>query len=164
MVADGSFREDLYYRINVFPIRLPSLRERPGDIPILAREFLRKFCKANNLPVESRSFADGAIAELVSHPWPGNIRELDNVVQRAAVMSGEEPITAASLGMILGTANSVVNINDRGPMKSLRDVEKEHVIRALATMGWNIKATSEVLGISRVTLYKKIRDYGLERV
>ena len=163
MVGEGTFREDLYYRINVFPIRLPSLRERPGDIPILAKEFLRKFCQANDLPVGSRSFSDAAIAELVSHPWPGNIRELDNVVQRAAVMSGDGPISASDLSMILGTATSVVKIDDRGPMKSLRDVEKDHVNRALAAMGWNIKATSEILGISRVTLYKKIRDYRLEK-
>jgi transcriptional regulator with PAS, ATPase and Fis domain len=163
MVVEGTFREDLYYRINVFPIRLPSLRERPGDIPILAREFLRKFCQANDLPVGSRSFSDAAIAELVSHSWPGNIRELDNVVQRAAVMSGEGPISASDLAMILGTATSVVKIDDRGPMKSLKDVERDHVNRALATMGWNIKATSEILGISRVTLYKKIRDYRLEK-
>ena len=73
MVAAGTFREDLYYRINVFPIRLPSLRERPGDIPILAREFLRKFCKENNLPVDARRFSDDAIAELVARDWPGNV-------------------------------------------------------------------------------------------
>lgn len=163
MVAAGTFREDLYYRINVFPIRLPSLRERPGDIPILAREFLRKFCKQNNLPVEEWRFSDDAIAELVARDWPGNIRELNNVVQRVAVMAGDSPITASSLKLILGTAASVLKISDSEPMRSLRDMEREHVNRTLAAMSWNIKATSEVLGISRVTLYKKIRDYRLER-
>ncbi|MCZ6600262.1 MAG: sigma-54 dependent transcriptional regulator [Acidobacteria bacterium] len=163
MVAAGTFREDLYYRINVFPIRLPSLRERPGDIPILAREFLRKFCKENNLPVDARRFSDDAIAELVARDWPGNIRELNNVVQRAAVMAEDSRITASSLKLILGTASSVMEISDREPMRSLRDMEKEHVTRTLVAMSWNIKAASEVLGISRVTLYKKIRDYRLER-
>ena len=134
MVAAGTFREDLYYRINVFPIRLPSLRERPGDIPILAREFLRKFCKENNLPVDARRFSDDAIAELVARDWPGNIRELNNVVQRAAVMAGDSRITASSLKLILGTASSVMEISDREPMRSLRDMEKEHV-RSQRQMG-----------------------------
>ncbi len=163
MVARGEFREDLYYRINVFPIRLPCLKERPGDIPILAREFLRKFCQENDLPDGSRTFADDAVAELVGYEWPGNIRELENVVQRAAVMAGDAPITARNLRLILGSGAGVVAARDREAIKSLRDVEREHVARTLTAMGWNIKASAEILGISRVTLYKKIKDYCLQR-
>jgi two-component system response regulator HydG len=163
MVARSEFREDLYYRINVFPIRLPSLRERPGDIPILAREFLRKFCQQNGLSESARTFTDDGMAEMVQYEWPGNIRELENVVQRAAVMSSETPIDARSLRLILGTGAGVIAAGDRETLRSLRDVEREHVSRTLSALGWNIKAASETLGISRVTLYKKIRDYGLER-
>ena len=112
---------------------------------------------------EARRLSDDAVAELVRHDWPGNIRELENVVQRAAVMAGDGPIDARSLRLILGTGAAVVAIRDREAIRSLRDVEKDHVGRTLAAMQWNIKAAAETLGISRVTLYKKIRDYGLER-
>ncbi|MFQ5671103.1 MAG: sigma-54 interaction domain-containing protein [Acidobacteriota bacterium] len=163
MVVRGEFREDLFYRINVFPIRLPSLRERVGDIPILAQEFLRKFCRENGLPEDARRLADSAVADLVQYDWPGNIRELENVIQRAAVMAGEEPITSKNLRLVLGRSAGVVAARDEESIKSLREVEREHVTRTLSVLGWNIKATSEVLGISRVTLYKKIKDYGLQR-
>ncbi|MFQ5766726.1 MAG: sigma-54 interaction domain-containing protein [Acidobacteriota bacterium] len=163
MVQQGEFREDLYYRINVFPIHLPSLKERPGDIPILAREFLLRFCRENGMDEGKRTFAPDAIADLVRYSWPGNIRELENVVQRAAVMAGDAPITSASLGMILGRDAGMPAVTDRETIRSLRDVEQEHVTRTLAALGWNIKASSEALGISRVTLYKKIKDYGLQR-
>ena len=163
MVAAGAFREDLYYRINVFPVRLPSLRERPVDIPILAREFLRKFCLDNGLEADSRTLADAALADLVRHDWPGNIRELENVIQRAAVMAGDRPITPADLKILIGRAAPVVAAQDRETIRPLRDIERDHVSRALQQMGWNIKAASEALGISRVTLYKKIRDFGLQR-
>ena len=163
MVAAGSFREDLYYRINVFPVRLPSLRERPVDIPILGREFLRKFCLDNGLEPDSRSLADAAVADLVRYEWPGNIRELENVIQRAAVMAGDRPITPADLKLLIGRNSPVVAAQDREAIRPLRDVERDHVSRALHQMGWNIKAASEALGISRVTLYKKIRDFGLQR-
>jgi two-component system response regulator HydG len=163
MVGRGEFREDLYYRINVFPIRLPSLKERPGDIPILAREFLRKFCIESNLPETARTFTDDGIAELVQYEWPGNIRELENVVQRAAVMAGEAPIDSRSLRLVLGTGAGVIAARDQEPVRTLKDIEREHVSRTLAAMGWNIKAASEALGISRVTLYKKIKDFGLAR-
>ena len=164
MVARGEFREDLYYRINVFPIRLPSLKERPGDIPILAREFLKKFCRENDLPEGARCFADEAIAELVRHDWPGNIRELDNVVQRVAVMASGEPITSSNLRMVLGNGPGIAVARNRETIKTLKEIEREHVVRALTSLSWNIKAAAETLGISRVTLYKKIKDYGLERV
>ena len=163
MVAQGEFREDLYYRINVFPIRLPTLKERPGDIPILAKEFLKKFCRENDLPEGARTFEDDAIADLVRYAWPGNIRELDNVVQRAAVMAGETPITAENLRLLMGKGTGVIAVKDRLAVKPLKEVEREHVVRALTALRWNIKAASEALGISRVTLYKKIKDYGLER-
>ncbi|MFQ5718906.1 MAG: sigma 54-interacting transcriptional regulator [Acidobacteriota bacterium] len=164
MVSRGEFREDLYYRINVFPIRLPSLKERPGDIPILAREFLKKFCMENDLLPDARCFSDGAIAELVRHEWAGNIRELENVVQRVAVMASDTPITPQDLKMVLGSGPAAGSTGGRESIQTLKEVQRQHVIRALGALNWNIKAAAETLGISRVTLYKKIKDYGIERV
>ncbi len=97
LVGDGTFREDLYYRINAFAIRLPALRERPADIPVLADRFLARYCAAQGLPLDARRFAPDAMTLLVSYPWPGNIRELETTVSRAALSAHDGIVRARDL-------------------------------------------------------------------
>ncbi len=162
MVKTGEFREDLFYRINVFPIHLPSLRERPDDIPVLAIDILQRHSKENYGDPWSRQFEDGALAKLQGYDWPGNVRELENVITRLAFMAKDTTILTQDVDQMLRSYRKRVTQTE---LKSynLQDVERQHIRRVLKITDWNIKKASEVLGISRVTLYKKIKNYNLEK-
>jgi DNA-binding NtrC family response regulator len=159
-VRDGRFREDLYYRVNAFAIRLPSLRERPVDIPVLANRFVARFCAANGLPIDSKTFAPEALALLQRYPWPGNIRELESTVSRAALSAPGRVIRDTDIDFLHAQAPATVSSTPRIP--TLRDAERAHVLRVLETVGWNKKEAARVLEISRGTLYRKIVEYNLE--
>jgi DNA-binding NtrC family response regulator len=160
LVADRRFREDLYYRINAFTIRLPALRERPADIPLLARLFLTKHCLAEGLAPDTRRFTTGALERLAAHGWPGNIRELIATVSRAALSTEQPVIDTGHIDFLpLHTAPEAAPV-ERG-VRLLADVERDHIVSALAATGWNKKETARLLGISRETLYRKIRGYQL---
>ena len=103
-VRDGRFREDLFYRVNAFAIRLPSLRERPADIPVLAQRFLARYCATNGLPLDAKSFGKDAMDQLVAYPWPGNIRELESTVSRAALSSPGTVIRASDIEFLHASA------------------------------------------------------------
>ena len=154
-VAEGRFREDLYYRINVFTIVAPPLRERRSDIPALARYFLRRLSTRMDRHFDQIS-AD-AIDTLCGHDWPGNVRELANVIERAMVMATPPALTARDLSLA----------RDRPPEApsgcSLEEVERRHVARTLEETAWNISQTARLLGIDRTTLYAKIKKYDLRR-
>jgi DNA-binding NtrC family response regulator len=159
-VRDGRFREDLYYRVNAFAIRLPSLRERPVDIPVLAARFLARYCGTNGLPLDAKAFAPEAIAQLQAYPWPGNIRELESTVSRAAL--------SAPGRVIRDTDIEFLHAHEPAPvapprLPTLREAERTHILRALETSGWNKKEAARILEISRGTLYRKIVEYGLEQ-
>src|SRR5438034_10130743 len=125
-VRDGRFREDLYYRVNAFAIRLPSLRERQVDIPVLAQRFLNRYCAAQGLPLESKVFSREAIDLLVSYHWPGNIRELESTVSRAALSAPGRSIRATDVEFLHATAPSVLSqTGDRLP--SLAEAERSHI-------------------------------------
>jgi DNA-binding NtrC family response regulator len=161
LVADRRFREDLYYRINAFTIRLPALKERAEDIPLLARMFLSKQCVADGLPPDAKRFSPAALGRLSAHHWPGNIRELVATVSRAALSTDGPVIDVKQIGfMSTMTASSGVTACPRG-IRRLADIEREYVQTALATTKWNKKETARLLGISRETLYRKIREYRL---
>jgi DNA-binding NtrC family response regulator len=155
LVAEGRFREDLFYRLNVIPIVLPPLRERREDVPLLVDRFVE------NLSVELKKKVDGvsheAMAALLAYDWPGNVRELRNVLERGAVVARASLVQAADLGLPMpgGAAPA-------GP-GTLEDVERRHVADVLSQTGGNVTQAARVLGIDRVTLYKKIRKYGLRR-
>jgi len=152
LVKEGRFRSDLYYRLNVFAIQLPPLRERHGDVPLLATHFLEKYSRQMNR--KFTGFDRGAMELLVSHNWPGNVRELENIVERAVVVGREPLIRAADLA---------INRPSEGTEDlSLEAVERRHIIRVLEDFAWNQTQAAKALGIDRVTLYHKIRRYGLK--
>jgi DNA-binding NtrC family response regulator len=155
LVQEGKFREDFYYRINVFPIDVPSLRERPGDIPLCAEYFLRKFAKRTNGRISG--FSKAAKELMAMHPWRGNIRELKNAVERAVVVGKGPEIMPEDLPLPLA--------QDGRPRKddSLDEIERVHIAHILEREGWNITRSAKVLGIDRVTLYSRIKKYGLSR-
>jgi DNA-binding NtrC family response regulator len=154
-VADGSFREDLYYRLNVFTIFVPPLRERKTDIPPLATHFVDQLTKARGLG--SMKISPEAMDALVRYDWPGNVRELENAIERAMVVGKPPAILAEDLPFqVLGKGTA--------PMSgSLASMEKTHVLHVLEENGWNISRSAEVLQIDRATLYSKIEKYGLRK-
>jgi transcriptional regulator with PAS, ATPase and Fis domain len=159
-VRDSRFREDLYYRVNAFSIRLPSLRERTSDIPVLAQRFLARYCASNGLPLDGKVFAKDATEQLMQYHWPGNIRELESTVSRAALSSPDRLIRGSDIEFLHASEAPVESARERLP--SLRDAERAHIARVLDTVNWNKKQAAAVLEISRGTLYRKIVEYGLE--
>jgi transcriptional regulator with GAF, ATPase, and Fis domain len=154
-VEAGRFRLDLYYRINLFTIALPPLRERRADIPLLARHFLLKSTEAMGRP--PCRFAPEALQALMSHDWPGNVRELENVIERAVIMQKGEEIRPGDLAI-----QSPGSVPPGSPL-ALSELEKAHIQAVLERFGGNITQAAQALEIDRVTLYNKIRKYGLKR-
>ncbi len=159
-VRDGRFREDLYYRVNAFSIRLPSLRERTSDIPVLAQRFLARYCASNGLPLDGKAFSKDGVELLMQYHWPGNIRELESTVSRAALSSPDRLIRSSDIEFLHASEAPVETAKERLP--TLRDAERAHISRVLETVNWNKKQAASVLEISRGTLYRKIVEYGLE--
>ena len=157
-VRDARFREDLYYRVNAFAIRLPSLQERSSDIPVLAQRFLARYCAASGLPSDGKVFAKDAIDVLMRYHWPGNIRELESTVSRAALSANSKVIRAEDIELL--HANPAAARRERIP--TLADAERTHIARVLEAVNWNKKQAAQILEISRGTLYRKITEYGLE--
>jgi DNA-binding NtrC family response regulator len=154
-VKDGSFREDLYYRLNVFPIELPPLRGRRGDVARLAHFFLEKYARQMNKNV--RGFTPEAMHALRGYDWPGNVRELENAIERAMVVVQGDLIERQHLPM----QNGGTFVTGEG--KKLEDIERRHVEQILKETSWNVSRSAAILDIDRVTLYHKIEKYGLKR-
>ncbi len=153
-VKDGTFREDLYYRINVFKICIPPLRTRRGDITQLAHYFLEK--NARTMNKQFQGFSTEAIQALKAYDWPGNVRELENAVERAVVIGNGPTVERDHLPVQTTTLATREG-------KKLDDVEHAHIERILAETGWNVSRSAAILDIDRVTLYHKIEKYGLKR-
>ncbi len=151
-VAAGRFREDFYFRINVFQLQLPPLRERAGDVPLLADHFLQQF--ANQMNRRISGFSQEAMAALVAYPWPGNVRELANAIERAVVLCRGERIEASHFPF----AGPPASANH-----SLAAVEEAHVRQVLAACSYNVAQAARELDIDRVTLYNKMKKFGIER-
>lgn len=150
-VREGLFREDLYYRLNVMPVKIPPLRERPEDIPLLSEFFLNEAVRSlNKRPL---SFEKEAIDALIAYSWPGNIRELKNVIERAVILCQGQVITKENL-MLLEKDKT---INE--PLLSLQEMERLHIKRVLGYTGNNRTRAAQILGISRSTLNEKIKNY-----
>ena len=159
-VRDSRFREDLYYRVNAFSIRLPSLRERASDIPVLAQRFLARYCAGNGLPLDGKSFSKEGVDLLMQYHWPGNIRELESTVSRAALSSPGRVIRPGDIEFLHATETTLEASRERMP--TLAEAERSHIVRVLESVNWNKKQAAGVLEISRGTLYRKIVEYGLE--
>ncbi|HEY3743816.1 MAG TPA: sigma-54 dependent transcriptional regulator [Bryobacteraceae bacterium] len=159
MVAQQKFREDLYYRLCVVPIRVPSLRERPQDVPALAAYFLDDFCRRNNF--KPKRFEDGAGDELARYHWPGNIRELRNTVERMAILTQGDILAPDSIPIEIKMAK------DMPAPSNLREAresaERDHILKALEQSGWNVSGAARALGMERTNLHKRIRSLGLRR-
>ena len=154
LIEEGRFRPDLYYRLNVFRIELPPLRERREDIPLLVDHFVRKFSRemSKGSPASSR-----AMNGLQQYNWPGNVRELENAVERAMVVAQEPELREQDFTL---KAKNGVGLGD---VRSLEDVERTHILRVLDECSGNQTRTAEVLGIDRVTLHHKLKKYGWPR-
>ena len=162
MVEEKTFREDLFYRINLINLHLPPLRERREDIPLLVEHFLREACRANNIPVVAASHE--AIAYLQTLPFPGNIRELKNLVERALLMHDPkgEQLTAANFAPHL-TPAAVPSASPEGSPATLDDLERNAIAASIQKHGGNLSLVAKELGISRGALYRKIEKYNLQR-
>jgi len=153
-IDEGTFRDDLYYRLNVIAITLPPLRERKEDIPMLVEHFVEQLC------VETGKRIEGVSTEtmdfLVGYDWPGNVRELKNVLERAAVLVKGPIIEPDDLGLPVTGASDT-----EGSTESLREMERRHILKVLNEQSWNVTRSAQALGIDRVTLYHKIKKYDL---
>jgi DNA-binding NtrC family response regulator len=161
-VVEGRFRQDLYYRVNVINIELPSLRERISDIPLLANHFLDDVCKESGRPM--KRFSDDAMAVLQSYSWPGNVRELQNVIERAVLLGRNELIVVDDLPRNLAAAGPVSTeaVGSRTLKQALQSPERQMILDVLQAHGWNRQATAEALGINRTTLYKKMKRLNID--
>ncbi len=152
MVNNGTFREDLFYRLNVVNIQVPPLRERTEDIPLLIDFFIKKYCTSMNRPPVS--IEPAALKRLQEFDFPGNIRELENMVERAIVVGNGKKITLKDLPIQKSTTGSNI--------ESLDEIEKNHILLVLQNYDWNITHAAKALKVDRVTLYNKIRKYNLK--
>lgn len=166
MVEQGTFREDLYYRLNVINIRVPPLRERKEDIPVLVDFFLQKISEQAHNP--KKLLLNRAMEKLYDYPWPGNVRELQNEIERLCVLSGDETKIAAELLspkiLEVGEKNKVQGTRLQGKLKdALEDLEREMIKEGLRRTGWNKSKLAKELGISRAGLIMKVEKYGLDK-
>ncbi len=159
LVADGRFREDLYYRLSVVPIRVPALRERLQDVAELVPYFLSEFCARNNF--RPRTIDPDAIALLGRYTWPGNVRELRNVVERMAILAPGDPITAEAIPIEVRSAQTA---RGAGLQEVRNTAERERIRQALDQTDWNVSAAARLLDTERTALHKRIRTLGLKRL
>ena len=170
MVEEGRFREDLFYRLNVFPIRIPSLRERRDDIPALAFHFLNAAGK--ELDKKVNEISDGAMNLLSNYDWPGNVRELENVMHRAVILATDKAIRRAHLASILGqsgeehlevprTGDELKRIKKAAREKSVEGIEKAFVIEALKRNGWNVTRSAEETGMQRANFQALMKKHSV---
>lgn len=159
MVSQEKFREDLYYRLSVVPIRVPALRERPHDVRLLAEYFLEDFCARNNF--KRKMLDEGVFPMLESYSWPGNARELRNVIERMAILTQGERLTRDSIPVEVRVQR------ENGPKSTIQEAresaEREHILRALEESNWNVSGAARALGMERTNLHKRIRALGLTR-
>ena len=158
-VKCGAFRADLFYRLNVFPLRLPPLRDRPEDIPLLARHFLEQY--GVKLRRSCRDIDRDSLARLIRYPWPGNVRELENVIERALILS-HEPVLRIDEQVLGSHDASLASL----PPAGLKELERRHILQTLSLTNWHIEGpegAAVLLGIPPSTLRSRMKQYGLKR-
>jgi two-component system nitrogen regulation response regulator NtrX len=179
-IQRGAFREDLFYRLNVIPFHLPPLRERSGDIPLLAEHFLREFAQAHSKPL--RGLSPEAHRVLEGYPWPGNVRELRNFIERVVILSSEydedgwisanellmhfkNEVASPAMADLAAPAEPADEALAVEGVRKLRDArqefEKDFILKVLKEQDWNISRTASVLGIERSHLHRKIKSFGI---
>ena len=164
-IRAGRFREDLYFRLNVVPIFVPSLRDRQEDIPLLAQHFMAMLAKEYGR--RPKIFDPDAMIALQHYSWPGNVRELRNLVERLMIMVPGDRVTARDISFLDAATIGTTDLTARpaaalGPLHDARDqFERDYILRALAAQQGNISRTAEMLGIERSNLYRKMRGFGI---
>jgi two-component system response regulator HydG len=161
-IQQGTFRKDLYYRLNVVAIKIPPLRERRGDIPALAQRFIDRY-RGSDSPVQGISY--DALTRLMAHGWPGNVRELENCIQHALAMGTGPEIEVADLPanlVKLAVAGNSTAGAFEAPVPSLQQLERRAILRALEETGGDRLRAAKLLGIGKTTIYRKLKEYGLE--
>jgi len=170
MVADGTFREDLFYRINIFPIQIPPLRERRNDIPPLAFHFLRVF--SEELGKKVSEFSEDTMSALVHYDWPGNVRELENTVHRAVILASDKVVRQAHLAGIIDalprldvevprTSDELKRIKKLARERSVENIEKLFVVEALKRNAWNVTKSAEETGMQRANFQALMKKYDI---
>ncbi len=170
MVAAGTFREDLFYRINVFPIQIPPLRERRDDIPALAFHFLKVF--SGELDKQVTEFSEGAMSAIVNHDWPGNVRELENAIQRAVILATDKVVRQAHLGGIVDaslqldldvprTSDELKRTKKVAREKSVESIEKRFILQALRRNSWNVTRSAEDTGMQRANFQALMKKHDI---
>ena len=158
-VKKGSFREDLFYRLNVFPIVIPPLRERAEDIPILAEHFINKITKKNGFS-RVKGITEEALSYLKKYNWPGNVRELENTIERAIILSNEEYLTPSCFPSYVQTIQLPLQT---APLdKLVEDVEKDFIVDALQKSGWVQAKAAKLLGITERSLWHRVKKYQIK--
>ena len=157
LIALGQFREDLFYRLNVVPVRLPPLRDRKEDVPLLVDYFIERFNRRRAVPI--RHIHQRVIDLLVAYHWPGNVRELENSIERALILQEGDELTADSLPVKSSERHRAPQA--QRPL-TMAEVEREHIVHVLALTGGNRSKAASLMGLDRKTLYNKIKKYGLE--
>lgn len=152
-VASRAFREDLYYRLNTITLHIPPLRERAEDISPLTAFFIERFRTINP---GIKGISSEGVKELAGYPFPGNIRELSNIIERAMILETESEITPASLSL-----NCTKQPNGHGKLETLDSVIRAHILKTLDQCGWDKKKASEILNVDRTTIYRKLKEYGI---
>jgi len=160
---EGTFREDLYYRLNVFTIWVPPLRERADDVPVLVEHFVKQFCAENNF--RTPSFAPAALEALKRHPWRGNVRELKNAVERLLIMIEDDEIRPEHLADVLRRAgDEPASPASTGTLRDFKETaERTFLVGKLKENAWNISATAAAIGTPRSNLYKKLEQYEISQ-
>jgi two-component system response regulator HydG len=164
-VAEGRFREDLFYRLNVMALKVPPLRDRRDDIPLLAQHFVKKYAEKNRKPI--KGLVPLAMDMLINYDWPGNVRELENAIERAVILATGDHITEAQLPLNIAEQYGDIRISQSDGSKildgthSLEDIEKEAILAALAASGGNKAEAARKLGVTRKTLHNKLKAYEL---
>ena len=156
LVAEGKFREDLFYRLNVINLAVPPLRSRMGDLPLLVELFIERY--ARKLTKDIMGISPEALQGLKNYHWPGNVRELENVIERAAILAESKFIGLEDISLHAEPSKSDTMAEGS---QQLEDMEKRHIKRVLQESGWNQTRASTLLGINRKTLYLKLKKYGL---
>jgi len=164
-VREGNFREDLFYRLNVVPMEVPSLQERKDDVPLLARHFMERYCRENGIPL--RSLSREVLDRLTDHSWPGNVRELRNTIERIAILADSDTIRLEDLPPLgVGGVDRAGEDFDTGnaTFQEFKDhAEKMYLQRKLDENNWSVARTARELGMQRSNIYKKIEKYDLRR-
>jgi Nif-specific regulatory protein len=158
-VRGGTFRRDLFFRLQVVEIRVAPLRERPGDVSILADHFLKRFVRETGRRI--KGFTPAALTKLREYAWPGNVRELKNVIERAVALGDGPQLDVEDIWLSSLDSDLSPNADDVYQPLSLETMEKTHILRTLNHTDWNKSRAAEILGIERSTLDRKIKGYGL---